>query len=127
MAELPHQGLTTAQARSALATHGPNALPDTRPESLLQRFLRQFRNPVIYILLFALVFDLGVWWQEERHGLPLEPLTILVILLFNALLGLWQETKSEAALARLKARGKGLDLINPPERPIPQSFGPRPP
>lgn len=103
MAELPHQGLTTAQARSALATHGPNALPDTRPESLLQRFLRQFRNPVIYILLFALVFDLGVWWQEERHGLPLEPLTILVILLFNALLGLWQQTKSEAALARLKA------------------------
>ncbi|MEZ5506094.1 MAG: cation-transporting P-type ATPase [Gammaproteobacteria bacterium] len=31
----------------------PNALPESRPESLLRRFLRQFRNPVIYILLFA--------------------------------------------------------------------------
>lgn len=103
MAELPVQGLTTEQARSALAAHGPNALPESRPESLLRRFLRQFRNPVIYILLFALAFDLAIWWRAAEHDLPLEPLTILVILLFNALLGMWQESKSEAALARLKA------------------------
>lgn len=97
------QGLTHSQAQSALANFGPNALPDAKPHSIILRFLRQFQNPVIYVLLFALLFDLAVWWHEGHDSTPLESLTILVILLFNALLGTWQETKSEKALARLKA------------------------
>ncbi len=96
-------GLTTTQANDALRRYGPNALPEQPPESLLHRFLRQFNNPVIYILLFALVFDLGVWWHEHDDALPLESLIILAILLFNSILGVWQESKSESALARLKA------------------------
>lgn len=103
MDESSRTGFTSNQAREALAQYGPNALPEQPTESLLHRFLRQFRNPVIYILLFALAFDLAIWWQEGAGDIPLEAVTILVILLFNSILGVWQETKSESALARLKA------------------------
>ncbi len=85
------------------AQFGLNALPEGDSVSFYSRFLRQFKSPVIYILLVALVLDGYFWWSEGAHALPLEAITILLILLLNAFLGVWQESKSEAALARLKA------------------------
>ncbi|WP_337867741.1 cation-transporting P-type ATPase [Meiothermus sp.] len=95
-------GLSESEARARLARIGPNALPEKRPEPLWRRFLHQFKSPLIYILLFALVVDFAVWWLEGRHGWPLESLVIGLILLLNAGLGTWQERKSEAALNKLK-------------------------
>jgi Ca2+-transporting ATPase len=54
------------------------------------------------MLLFALVFDLGLWIYEGAHAWPIEASAISLILLFNAALGLYQEHRSEAVLARLK-------------------------
>jgi Ca2+-transporting ATPase len=68
-----------------------------------RRFLRQFASPLIYILLFALTFDVGLWLYEGAHAWPIEAGAIGLILLLNAALGLYQEQRSEAALARLKA------------------------
>ncbi|AMY07910.1 Calcium-transporting ATPase [Luteitalea pratensis] len=95
-------GLSTADAVERLGQFGPNALPEQAPEPLWQRFLRQFNSPLIFILLFALTFDLGLWAYEGGHGWPIEAAAIGLILLFNAALGLYQEQRSEAALARLK-------------------------
>ncbi|MCC7462062.1 MAG: cation-transporting P-type ATPase [Gammaproteobacteria bacterium] len=97
----PH-GLTAAQAAQALARHGPNALPEANPVTLLQRLLRQFRSPLIYILLVALLIDVGIWIAEGAVGVPAESLAIALILVLNAGLGVYQESKAEAALARLK-------------------------
>jgi P-type Ca2+ transporter type 2C len=96
-------GLSQLEAQKRLADYGPNALPETRPNPLWLRFLRQFQSPLIYILLFALVFDVGVWLYEGRHTLPYESLAILTILFFNAGLGVWQERRAENALGKLKA------------------------
>ena len=96
-------GLSTAEAAERLARFGPNALPEQPPEPLWRRFLRQFNSPLIFILLFALAFDFGLWVYEGAHGWPIEATAIGLILLFNAALGLYQEQRSEAALARLKA------------------------
>ena len=96
-------GLSTAEAAGRLAHVGPNALPERPPDPLWRRFLRQFESPLIYILLFALVFDLGFWFYEGAHAWPIEASAIALILLLNAALGLYQEQRSEAALARLKA------------------------
>jgi Ca2+-transporting ATPase len=97
------QGLSSAEARSRLAQSGPNALPEHPPPPLWRRFLRQFEGPLVLILLFALVFDLGVWVYEGAAGWPVEASAIGIILLLNAVLGLYQEQRSEAALARLRA------------------------
>jgi Ca2+-transporting ATPase len=96
-------GLSTTEATERLARVGPNALPERAPEPLARRFARQFQSPLIYILLFALAFDLGVWAYEGAHAWPIEATAIGLILLFNAALGLYQEQRSEAALTRLKA------------------------
>jgi P-type Ca2+ transporter type 2C len=96
-------GLSTADAAERLVRFGSNALPERPPEPLWRRFLRQFNSPLIFILLFALAFDVGLWVYEGAHGWPIEATAIGMILLFNAALGLYQEYRSEAALARLKA------------------------
>jgi Ca2+-transporting ATPase len=96
-------GLSTADATDRLSRVGPNALPEKAPEPLWRRFARQFQSPLIYILLFALTFDLGLWVYEGAHAWPIEATAIGLILLFNAALGLYQEQRSEAALTRLKA------------------------
>jgi len=96
-------GLSTREANERSAQVGPNALPEQPPVSIWRRFIRQFNNPLIFILLFALAFDAGLWVYEAALGWPIEATAIALILLFNAALGLYQEQRSEAALARLKA------------------------
>jgi Ca2+-transporting ATPase len=99
------RGLSTADAAARHASVGPNALPEPAPLPLWRRFVRQFASPLIYILLFALAFDLGLWISEGARAWPIEAGAIGLILLFNAVLGLYQEQRSEAALARLKVLG----------------------
>jgi Ca2+-transporting ATPase len=99
---MTHHGLSSEEARARLLEYGPNALPEKPPTPLWRRFLRQFQSPLIYILLFALVVDIIIWISEGASGLPVESIAIAIILLLNAGLGVYQENKSEAALARLK-------------------------
>jgi Ca2+-transporting ATPase len=97
------RGLSRHEAARRLAEVGPNALPEAVRPGLWQRWLRQFESPLIYILLFALLLDLGLWVGEGAERLPLESIAIGLILILNAGLGVYQEGKAEAALARLKA------------------------
>ena len=99
---MTHYGLSNEAAQARLRQYGPNALPERPPTPLWRRFARQFQSPLIYILLFALVADAAIWVSEGATGAPVESIAIAVILLLNAGLGVYQESKSEAALARLK-------------------------
>jgi Ca2+-transporting ATPase len=99
----PGLGLSSADAAERLAIVGPNALPEQGPKPIWRRFVRQFESPLIYVLLFALAFDLGLWLVEGASDWPIEAIAIALILIFNATLGLYQEQRSEEALARLKA------------------------
>ncbi len=96
-------GLSSAEAAERLARVGPNALPERPPTPWWRRLLAQFASPLIYLLIFALAFDIAVWLSEGAHGWPIEATAIALILALNAGLGLYQEQRSEAALARLKA------------------------
>jgi Ca2+-transporting ATPase len=107
-ATISELGLSTAEAQARLKQHGPNVLPMKPPESLWRRFVGQFRSPLIYILLFALAADLSIWFVAGQRDWPLESFAIALILLLNAGLGVYQERKAEAALARLKAMSESL-------------------
>ena len=78
-------------------------MPERPAEPFSRKLLRQFQSPLVYILLLALLVDLLLWLYEGARGVPLESLVILAILLLNALLGAFQEKRSEEALKRLKA------------------------
>ena len=97
------QGLTQQEARQRLSVQGPNALPEPEGINLTRRLLNQFRSPLIYILLFALVLDMALWLHEGATNIPFESIAIAIILILNAILGAYQESKAEQALARLKA------------------------
>src|SRR5215204_138110 len=96
-------GLSHAEAEVRLKQHGLNVLPMTPPVTLWRRFLNQFHSPLIYILIFALAIDLSIWLVEGHSVLPVESFAIALILLLNAGLGVYQESKAETALTRLKA------------------------
>ena len=96
-------GLSTAEATERLARVGPNALTEHPPAPLWRRCVRHFNSPLIFSLLCALAFDLALWVYEGARGWPIEAAAITLILIFNAALGVYQEQRSEAALARLKA------------------------
>lgn len=96
-------GLSSDEASALIELHGPNSVPEKPRPSFIKRFVEQFQSPLIYILLFALLIDLLIWFFEGAAGLPFESIAIAVILFLNAGLGMYQEAKSEAALARLKA------------------------
>jgi Ca2+-transporting ATPase len=96
------RGLSSEDARERLARCGPNALPPPRPLPLWRRVLRQLQSALIYVLLFALAVDFGVWVYAGAVGIPIEPLAIAAILVLNATLGVWQEYRAEDALEKLR-------------------------
>ena len=85
MANDPTEGLSSREAERRLAEHGPNELPAAAPDPIWLRFLRQFRSPLIYVLLFAVVFDVADWFYDRLEGWPVEGTVIGVILLSTRL------------------------------------------
>jgi Ca2+-transporting ATPase len=68
-----------------------------------RRLLTQFESPLVLLLVAAVAVSFGVWMVEGARGVPYEAITILVIVLANAVLGYIQEARAEAALAALKS------------------------
>jgi P-type Ca2+ transporter type 2C len=101
-------GLSSNEAQLRLERFGRNTLPQKGKTTIWLRFLRQFQSPLIFILLFALVVDLVIWLIEGANTIPVESVAIGLILIINSGLGVYQENKAEAALARLKAMAAPL-------------------
>ena len=87
-------GITKEAARLRLEQIGPNKLPTPKPPTLLQIFLGQFLNPLIYILLAAAAVSLAI-------GEAGDAFFIFVVLAFNACMGSYQEWKAERSSAAL--------------------------
>ncbi|HEU4895381.1 MAG TPA: HAD-IC family P-type ATPase, partial [Acidimicrobiia bacterium] len=101
----PETGLTAAEASARLSSHGPNRLAETKKETGWQAFVRQYRDLMQIILLTAAVVNVivtGVWST-----------TIVLVLLtvFNAVLGLRQESKAEASLAALSETMRNIARV----------------
>ena len=97
------RGLTAAEARARLARFGPNELEAERPVPAWRRFLAQFRDVLVLLLLAATAISIGLWVYERDAALPYEGLVILGIVLLNGLLGYAQEARAERAVAALRA------------------------
>ena len=94
-------GLTDAEAARRLAEKGPNKLAEGKKVTTLQRFLQQLSDPMIIILLVAAAVS-GVTAAYSGESFA-DVFIILIVVLINAVLGVYQESKAEKALSALKS------------------------
>ena len=88
------QGLSERDAAERLARIGPNTLPPNRTHGPLVRFLLQFNNPLIYVLIAAAAVTFAI-------GDLVESVVIVGVVLVNATVGFLQEQRASAALEAL--------------------------
>ncbi len=91
----PERGLTDKEARARLGVYGPNRLVETKKESRLKKFLKQFTEFIILVLIAAALVAglLGEW---------IDALAIMAIVIINGIIGFVQEEKAERVLEELK-------------------------
>ena len=95
------RGLSAAEAARRLAEQGRNELRGAPPQPTWRRLLAHFQDPLIYLLLAAIVIALAAWFLEGRAGWPVDALVIAVVVLLNGALGFMQEAKARDAVAAL--------------------------
>jgi Ca2+-transporting ATPase len=98
-----HRGLSDAEARARLERYGRNELTAEPPIPAWRRFLAQFQDVLVVLLLVATAISFGMWAYERDTTLPYESIAILAVVLLNAAMGYIQESRAEAAVAALRA------------------------
>ena len=107
-------GLDTAEAASRLLRDGKNKLVEGKRESLLHRFLKQLAEPMTIILLVAAFISAGVEiYNGLQHGFefPADVVIILAVVIINAVLGVFQESKAERAIEALQEMSKAQSKV----------------
>ena len=99
-------GLTSAEAAKRLEKNGKNKLKEAKKQSLLTRFLNQLKDPMIIILIVAAVISAFTEYYEAAQAgtayFPTDTVIIMAVVLINAILGVFQESKAEKAIEALQ-------------------------
>jgi Ca2+-transporting ATPase len=96
------RGLTSEEARGRLERYGKNELTAEKPVPAWRKFLSQFQNVLVILLVIATAISAGLWAYEGDSPLPYEAMAIFAVVLLNAILGYVQEARAEQAVAALR-------------------------
>ncbi len=105
------RGLTGAEAQSRLGQHGRNELAAEKKPPAWRRFLKQFEDVLVILLLVATAISVGLWVYEQEAALPYEAIAIFAVVLLNAAMGYIQESRAEAAVAALRAMSAAQAIV----------------
>lgn len=95
-------GLSNAEVQARLKTYGKNILVEQKPVPGWRKFLVQFKDTLVVLLLIATVISAVLWVYQPDANLPYEAIAIFAIVLLNALLGYVQQERAERAVAALR-------------------------
>lgn len=93
-------GLSSSEAAKRLEQYGPNKLNEAKKKSLVKRFFEQLADPMIIILLAAAL--ISAITSVYNHEFPSDVIIILSVVIINAVLGVFQESKAEKAIEALQ-------------------------
>ncbi|MBQ7346926.1 MAG: cation-translocating P-type ATPase [Clostridia bacterium] len=96
-------GLSAAEVEKRREQYGPNKLKEKKKKTNLQRFIEQFKDVMILILIAAAVISFVIACVERNPKEFFEPALILLIVILNAIMGVVQESKAEHALEALQS------------------------
>jgi P-type Ca2+ transporter type 2C len=96
------RGLRTDEARARLTRHGRNELTADQPVPAWRKFLAQFKDVLVILLLVATGVSAGLWLYERDAALPYEAMAIFAVVLLNAVMGYVQQSRAEQAVAALR-------------------------
>ena len=102
-------GLTSQEAQRRLEENGKNKLDEPEKESLIKRFFQQMTDPMIIILLVAAAIS-GVLAVIEGETLA-DVIIILAVVIINAVLGVYQESKAEKAIEALQEMSAAMSKV----------------
>jgi P-type Ca2+ transporter type 2C len=95
-------GLSQNKAGARLESHGRNELTAEEPVPAWRKFLAQFQDALVILLLVATLISAGLWLYERESALPYEAIAILAVVLLNAIMGYIQQSRAEQAVAALR-------------------------
>ncbi len=98
------EGLSQKEAESRLKSFGPNLLATAKRQTLFDIFLRQFKSPLVYILILAAVLVLVI-------GNGADAVAILVVVVLNSVIGTYQEGKAKNSLEKLRSLTRHKALV----------------
>jgi len=95
-------GLNAEDALARLAQYGRNEVTVEKPVPWWRKFLAQFQDVLVILLLIATAISAGLWLYERESALPYEAIAIFAVVLLNAIMGYMQESRAEASVAALR-------------------------
>ncbi len=103
------EGLSAQEAQKRLNENGKNKLKEEEKATLLQRFLEQLKDPMLLILMAAALVS-GITSLMSNEGLT-DVIIIMVVVLLNAILGVYQESKAEKAIEALQSMSAAVSNV----------------
>ena len=98
----PLRGLSEVDAGARLERYGRNELTADKPPPAWRKFLAQFQDMLVILLLIATAISAALWLYERESALPYEAIAILGVVVLNAVMGYVQESRAESAVAALR-------------------------
>ena len=95
------KGLTQNEVQARIKIYGNNELTEKKKTSIFVRFINQFKDFMIIVLLFAAMISSGIAFFEGSNEY-IDSIIIIVIVVLNAIMGVVQESKAEKSLEALK-------------------------
>jgi P-type Ca2+ transporter type 2C len=95
-------GLSEGEARVRLDRYGKNELTAEKPVPAWRKFLAQFHDVLVILLLLATAISAGLWLYERESAVPYEAMAIFAVVLLNAIMGYLQQSRAEEAVAALR-------------------------